>query len=112
MKKGGRWLIILAVLAVVVVLFLAGPSGLVRLIQMKSKANELETRMTKLEADIELTRQKVEKLHSDPDFLRQVAKERLEMFDPADTVKRDTVKKDSILGNNPSVKDSVQKENG
>ncbi len=112
MKKGGRWLIVLAVLAVVAILFLAGPNGLVRLIQMKARAGELENRMTKLEADIELTRQKVEKLHSDPDFLRQVAKERLQMFDPIDTVKRDSVKKDSTAGNKPVGKDSTQKENG
>ncbi|NLI98149.1 septum formation initiator family protein [bacterium] len=92
MKKGGRWLVVIAVVAVVSILFLAGPNGLVRLIQLKSKESELEKRITHLEAEIELTRQKVQKLHSDPDFLREMAKEKLQMLDPRDTVKKDTPK--------------------
>lgn len=90
MKKGGRWLIVLAVAAVVAVLFLAGPNGLIRLIQMKQREAYLEKRMVELKADIELTRQKIQRLSTDPDFVRKIAKERLLMVDPADTVKADT----------------------
>ncbi len=95
MKKGGRWLIVLAVIAVVAVLFLAGPSGLVKLIKMKHREAELEKHMVQLQAEIELTHQKLERLASDPEFLRQMAKERLEMIDPRDTVRKDTVQTDS-----------------
>lgn len=84
MKKGGRWLIILAVAAVVVVLFLVGPNGLVKLIRMKTRETYLENRIVELQAEIEMTRQKIDKLSTDPEFLRQVAKERLKMLDPRD----------------------------
>lgn len=101
MKKGGRWLIVLAVVTVVAVLFLAGPSGLVRLIKMKHREAELEKRMVQLQAEIELTHQKLERLASDPDFLRQVAKERLEMIDPQDTLKKDTLLIEETQSANP-----------
>jgi cell division protein FtsB len=90
MKRGGRWLIVIAVFAVVVFLFLAGPNGLIRFIRMKRREVELERRMVQLEAEIEITRQKIQKLSSDPEFFRQVAKERLEMIDPQDSLKKDT----------------------
>jgi cell division protein FtsB len=95
MKKRGRWLIVLAVAAVVAILFLAGPNGLVKLIKMKHREAELEKRMVQLQAEIELTHQKLERLASDPEFLRQIAKERLEMIDPRDTVRKDTMQTDS-----------------
>ncbi|GEM_PF-2461956 len=95
MKKGRRWLIVLAVVAVVAFLFLAGPNGLVKLIKMKHREAELEKRMIELQAEIEITHQKVERLASDPDFLRQVAKERLQMIDPRDTLLRDSVQLDT-----------------
>jgi len=91
MKRGGRWLIVLAVAAVVAFLFLAGPNGLVKFVKMKHREVELEKKMTQLEAEIELTKQKIDKLSSDPDYLRQVAKERLQMIDPLDSISKDTV---------------------
>ncbi len=97
MKKGGRWLILIAIIALVGFLFLSGPNGLVKLIQMKQKEVELEKRMVELQADIELTRQKLEKLSSDPEYLRKIAKEKLQMIDPRDTLSADSVKTDSAL---------------
>jgi cell division protein FtsB len=88
--KRGSWLIVLAVLAVVAFLFLAGPNGLIKLIKMKRYESQLENRMVELQAEIELTHQKLERLSADPDFLRQIAKERLEMIDPRDTITKDT----------------------
>lgn len=88
--KRGRWLIVIAVVAVVTFLFLAGPNGLIKLIRMKRRESELESRIVELQAEIELTHQKLERLSSDPDFLRQIAKERLEMIDPRDTVSKNT----------------------
>ena len=95
MKRGGRWLIVIAVFAVVAFLFLAGPNGLIRFIRMKRREAELERRMVQLEAEIEITRQKIQRLASDPEFLREVAKERLEMIDPQDTLKKDTTQTDN-----------------
>jgi len=91
MRRGGRWLIVLAVMAVVAVLFLAGPNGLIKLIKLKQREAALEKRMVQLEAEVELTRQKVERLATDPDYLRQVAKQRLQMIDPRDSTKKDSV---------------------
>lgn len=108
MKKGRRWLIVLAVVAVVAFLFLAGPNGLVKLIKMKHREAELEKRMIELQAEIEITHQKVERLASDPDFLRQVAKERLQMIDPQDTVKKESVQTDTTPSGN-SANDSLNR---
>lgn len=85
MKKGGRWLIILAGIAVVAVLFLAGPNGLIRLVKMKQRQAELENRIVELQTEIELARQKLDKLSTDPEYLKKIAKEQLKMVDPYDT---------------------------
>jgi len=101
MKKSGAWLIILAVVAVVATLFLAGQNGLIELIKLKQKEIRLEKKIVTLRAEIELTHQKVERLATDPDYLRKIAKERLEMVDPRDTIKTgqnlsDTTSKDTL----------------
>ncbi|MBD3285399.1 hypothetical protein GF359_03155 [candidate division WOR-3 bacterium] len=96
MKRGGRWIIAIAVFAVVAFLFLAGPNGLIKLIQVKQREVQLERKMIELKAEIELTRQKLERLASDPDYLRKVAAERLEMIDPRDTTHEDSTATDSI----------------
>ncbi|MBN2378637.1 septum formation initiator family protein [candidate division WOR-3 bacterium] len=90
MKKGAAWLIVLAVFAVVAFLFLAGPNGLIKLIQMKQREAELERRMVSLQAEIEITHQRVQRLASDPDYLRKVAKERLQMIDYRDSTFQDS----------------------
>ena len=86
MKKGGSWLIVIAVFAVVAFLFLAGPNGLIRLIKMKQSETRLERRIIELKAEIELTHQKLDMLSSDPGYLRKVAAERLMMIDPRDSI--------------------------
>jgi cell division protein FtsB len=96
MKKGGRWLIVAAVAVVVVVLFLAGPNGLVKLIKMKQQESQLEKRMVQLQAEIEITKQRIDRLATDPDYLRLVAKQHLMMIDPMDSAYQDTIKQDSL----------------
>lgn len=96
MRRSGSWLIVIAVAAVVAFLFLAGPNGLIKLVQMKQREAQLEKKTVSLQAEIELTRQRLQRLASDPAYLRKVAKERLEMIDPHDSLSYDTLTSDSI----------------
>ena len=102
MKKGGRWLIVIAISGLVAFLFLAGPNGLVKLIKMKQSQAELEKRMVQLQADIEITRRKLDKLETDPDYLRKVAAEKLKMIDPSDYVKKDSTSQQTTSSSDTS----------
>jgi len=112
MKKGGSWIIVIAVFAVVAFLFLAGPNGLIKLVQMKQREVQLERKMVELKAEIELTHQKLERLASDPDYLRMVAAERLEMIDPRDTSATDTISTDTLSSDQGEADTTLESNNG
>ncbi len=95
MKKGTKWLIMLAVIAMFYFFFLAGPTGLIRLLKLKKKETEILKEIDRTRAEIELIQLKLQKIKEDTTFIKKLASTYLKMREK-DQLRKDSTKKIKI----------------
>lgn len=85
-KERIRNLAIAVIFGIVIIIFLTGRKGLIKLIQLKFEQASLKSEITGLTKDNLAMKEKIEKLQKDPKTIEKIAREELGLVKKGETI--------------------------